>query len=118
MQGSDLQRIMVGLLFPIFDGTLKCTTKAWVENLDTYFQLNKVSEIEAIKITALHLEGEAQDWWFHGLTTLGYHHIISYSAFTKNLVERFDPRDLEAHFAKITKLKQEGDLEDYIIEYL
>ena len=66
----------------------------------------------------LHLEGEAQDWWFHGLTTLGHHHITSYSAFSKKLVERFDPRDPEAHFAKITKLKQEGDLEDYIAEYL
>ena len=33
-------------------------------------------------------------------------------------MERFDPRDPEAHFAKITKLKQEGDIEDYIAEYL
>ena len=64
-----------------------------------------------------HLEGEAQDWWYHGLTTLGYHHITSYSDFTQKLVEGFDPRDLEAHFAKITKLKQEGDLEDYNAEY-
>ena len=53
--------------------------------------------MEAIKIVALHLEGEAQDWWFHGLTTLGNHHITSYSAFTNNLVERFDPRDSEGH---------------------
>ena len=89
-----------------------------MEKLDTYFQLNKVSEIEAIKIAALYLEGEAQDWWFHELTTLGHHHITSYSAFTKKLVERFDPRDSEAHFSKITKLKQEGDLEEYIVEYL
>ena len=108
----------MGILFlPAYDGTPKCTTKAWVEKLDAYFQLNKVSEIEAIKIAALHLEGEAQEWWFHGLTTLGHHHITSYSAFTKKLVERFDPRDPEAHFAKLTKLKQEGDLEDYIAEY-
>ena len=96
---------MVGFFLPTFDGTPKFTAKAWVEKLDTYLQLHKVSEIEAIKIAALHLEGEAQDWWFHGLTTLGNHHITSYSAFTKNLVERFDPRDPEAHFAKITKLK-------------
>ena len=109
---------MVGLFLPTFDGTPKCTAKSWVEMLDTYFQLNKVSEIEAIKIVALHLEGEAQDWLFHGIATLGHHHITSYSSFTKKLVERFDPRDPEAHFAKLTKLKQEGDLEDYIVEYL
>ena len=33
-------------------------------------------------------------------------------------MEIFDPRDPEAHFVKLTKLKQEGDLEDYIAEYL
>ena len=109
---------MVGFFFPTFYGTPKCTKKAWVEKLDTYFQLNKVSEIEAIKIVALHLEGEAQYWWFHGLTTLGHHHIMSYSDLTKKLVERFDPRDPEAHFSRLTKLKEEGDLEDYIAEYL
>ena len=59
IQGSALQRSMVGLFLPTFDGTPKCTSKAWVEKLDTYFQLNKVSEIEAIKIVVLHLEGEA-----------------------------------------------------------
>ena len=52
------------------------------------------------------------------MTTLGHHHITSYSAFTNNLVERFDPRDLEAHFFKINKLKKEGNLEDYIAVYL
>ena len=103
---------------PTFDGTSKHIAKAWVEKLDTYFQLHKVSEMEAIKTFALNLEGEAQDWLFNGLTTLGHHHITSYSTFTKKLVERFDPRDSEAHFAKITKLKKERDLEDYIAEYL
>ena len=37
---------------------------AWVEKLDTYFQLNKVSEIEAIKIVALHLEGKLKNGGF------------------------------------------------------
>ena len=118
MQGKNLQHNMGRFFLPTYDGTPKCTSKAWVEKLDTYFPLNKVSEIEAIKIVALHLEGEAQEWWFHGLTTLGHHHITSYSTFTKNPVERFDPRDPKAHFFKLTKLKQEGDLEEYITEYL
>ena len=77
MQGLAQQRNMVGLFLPTFDGTPKFTAKAWVEKLDTYFQRNRVSEIEAIKIVALHLEGEAQEWWFHGLATLGHHHITS-----------------------------------------
>ena len=105
MQGSALQHSMVRLFLPTFDGTCNFSTKAWAEKLGTYFQLNKVSEIEAIKIDALHLEGEAQKWWFNGLATLGHHHITSYLVFTKSLVERFDPRDPKAHFVKLTKLK-------------
>jgi len=28
-------------------------------------------ELEAIKMDTLHMEGEAHDWWFDGLATLG-----------------------------------------------
>ena len=118
MQESYLQHIIGRFFLPTYYGSPKCTTKAWVEKLDTYFHLNRVSEIEAIKIVALHLEGEAHEWWFHGLTTLGHAHITSYSFFTKRLVEIFDPRDPKAHFVELTKLKQKEDLEDYIAEYL
>ena len=34
--------------------------------------------MEAIKIVALHLEGEAHDWWFHGLSTLGHANVTTY----------------------------------------
>ena len=49
--------------------------------------------MEAIKITALHLEGEAHDWWFHGLSTLGHANVTAYSEFTRRLVEIFDRRE-------------------------
>jgi len=65
-----------------FDGCSKCTTRAWVEKLDTYFQLNQMTEVEAIKMATLHLEGEAHNWWFHGLTMLGHASVTSYEDFT------------------------------------
>ena len=74
--------------------------------------------MEAIKIVALHLEGEAHDWWFHGLYTLGHANVNAYSEFTRRLVERFDRRDLEAPFMGLAKLKQSGNLETYISEFL
>ena len=61
--------------------------------------------MEAINITTLHLEGEAHDSWFHGLSTLGHANVIAYSEFTRKVVERFDRRDLEAPFMSLTKLK-------------
>lgn len=47
-------------------------------------------EGEAIKIAMLHLEGEAHDWWFHGLTTLGDAGKIAYDDFTRRVLEWFE----------------------------
>ena len=74
-------------VFPKFDGSSTSFAKAWVEKLDIYFQLNKVPEMESIKIAALHFEGEAHDWWFHGLSTLGHANVTDYFDFTRRVVE-------------------------------
>ena len=79
---------------PKFYGSSTCSSKAWVEKLDIYFQFNKVPEMEAIKITALHFEGEAHNWWFHGLSTLGHANVTAYFEFTRRLVERFGRKNL------------------------
>ena len=73
--------------------------------------------MEAIKIAALHLEGEAHEWWFHGLSTLGHANVTAYSEFTRRLVEIFDRRDLEAPFMNLAKLKQSGNTKSYISEF-
>lgn len=68
-----------------------------------------MSETEAIKVATLHLDGEAQDWWFHGLVTLGHSTATTYAEFTKRLIKRFDQRDLEQHFVELSRLKQTGN---------
>ena len=101
----DQHHSMGRLFLPNFDGSSNFYAKAWVEKLDIYFQLNKVREMEAIKIAALHFEGEAHDWWFHGLSTLGHSNVTTYSEFTRMVVEWFDRRDPEAPFMSLAKLK-------------
>ena len=118
MQSNGLQHTMGRFFLPYFDGSSKCTSKSWVEKLDIYFQLNQVPKIESIKIAALHLEGGAHDWWFHGLSTLGHANVNTYSEFTQRLVDRFDQRDPKAHFIEIAKLKQLGNPETYISKFL
>ena len=77
-----------------------------------------MSETEAIKVATLHLDGEAQDWWFHGMVTLGHSTVTTYAEFTKRLMERFDRRDPEQHFVELTRLKQTGSQETYISDFL
>ena len=40
-------------------------------------------EKNAIKLDTLHLEVEAQEWWYHGLVILGHNTITLYPDFYK-----------------------------------
>ena len=82
IQNNDPHWTMGRFFLLAFDGSSKCTPKSWVEKLDIYFQFNQVPEMEAIKIVALHLEGEVPNWWFHGLSTLGHANVTAYVEFT------------------------------------
>ena len=77
-----------------------------------------MAETEAIKVATLHLDGEAQDWWFHGMVTLGHSTVTTYAEFTRGLIERFDRRDPEEHFVELTRLKQIESPETYIADFL
>ena len=57
-QSSELQRTIGRIPFPTYDGSTKFTTRARVENLDTFFQLNRMTGGEAIKMATSHLEDE------------------------------------------------------------
>jgi hypothetical protein len=74
-------------------------------------------ESKAISFTTLHLDGEAHEWWYHGLVTLGHSRITSYLEFTERLMERFDKRDPELHFKDLMQLRQTGSVETFITEF-
>jgi hypothetical protein len=105
------------LTIPNFDGSSSSTARAWVQKLDTYFQLNPMIEADAIKLATLHLDGEAHDWWYHGLVTLGHNNITTYVDFTQRLLERFEKKDPELHFRELAQLKQTGSVEAFIAEF-
>jgi len=64
-----------------------------------------MTEEEAIKLATLDLYGEAHEWWYHGLATLGHNNIISYTNLTQILIQYFGRKDLEVHFRDLIKLK-------------
>ena len=53
-------------LLPTYDGS--STSRAWARKLEEFFLLHLVVEREAIEFVALHLEGEANVWWFSQLS--------------------------------------------------
>ena len=89
-QNYELKKIVGRFTIPNFEGSRSCSQRIWVQKFDIYFQLNLMTETDAIKLATLHLDGEAHEWWCHGLVTLGHNTITSYSDFTQRLMERFD----------------------------
>ena len=81
---------IIKVTIPSFTGSSQMSSSAWIQKLDVYFKLNPMVEEDAIKMAILHLEGEANDWWFHGPNTLGHDKISSYEYLMKELVEIFD----------------------------
>jgi hypothetical protein len=88
-----------------------------VQNLDTYFQVNPMTETKVIKFATLHLDGEAHEWWYHVLVTLGHADITFYLEFTQKLMERFNKKYSKLHFRELAQLKQVGTLDAYITKF-
>lgn len=74
-------------------------------------------EAKAIKFATLKLEGEAHEWWYHGLITLGHSNITTYEDITQIWIRRFDRKYLEIHFRELAQLKQIGTPNAYIEEF-
>jgi hypothetical protein len=113
----DFIRKVGKITIPFFDVSSKCTTRVWVQNIDMYYKLNQMTETKAINFATLHLEGEANKWWHHGLVTVGHSHITSYREFTERLLDRFDRRDPEIHFRDLSQLRQTDTIEAFITKF-
>jgi hypothetical protein len=116
-QNMDFIKKVGKLNIPTFDGSSRCSAHTWVQKLDTYFKLNPMTESEAISFATLHLDGEAHEWWYHGMETLGHNHITSYLEFTERLMERSERRDKELHFGDLTQLRHTGSVDAFITEF-
>ena len=78
---------------PTFDGSSQSSVNTWAQKLDVYFQLNPMVEEDALKMDIFHFDGESNDWWFHGLKTLGHDQVKTYGYFFGRVLERFEQKD-------------------------
>lgn len=52
-QNYELRKKVGKLSLPYFDASGKTTTRAWVQKVDTYLQLNPMTEEEAINLLSM-----------------------------------------------------------------
>ena len=102
---------------PTFDGSSQSSSNTWVQKLDVYFQLNPMVEEDALKMAILHLEGDANEWWFHGLKNLGHGHVKTYGEFIDRVLEIFEQKDPELSFKELAQLKQVETPTDYMMDF-
>ena len=77
---------------PTFDRFSSSTAKAWRKELHAFFRLHLVVEKEFVQIAALHLQGEANEWWFGHIE---HAKVTKYSYFFQRIRKKFDRRKPE-----------------------
>ena len=79
--------------------------------------MNPMAESDAIKLESIHLDGDAIDWWFHGMKTLDHDQVVTYEEFTRKLSKRFDRRDHDISFRYLSHNREVGTPKEYISEF-
>ena len=74
-------------------------------------------EEDALKMAILHLEGDANEWWFHGMKILSHDQVKTYGEFVDMVLERFEQKDPELSFRELAQLKKVGNPIEYMLEF-
>lgn len=115
--GKELQHKIGKLQIPSFDGK-KMTIRVWVHQLQTYLVLNpSMTEEEAINFASLHFDGDALEWWRHGMSNQGYGSITSFKEFTRQLVKKFDQKWENNYFWDLNALRQTNTVDEFVVEF-
>ena len=74
-------------------------------------------EEDALKMAILHFDGNANEWWFDVLKTLGHYQVKTYGEFVNKVLERFEKKVPELSFKELAQLKQVGTPIEYMLEF-
>ena len=81
-------------LLSTFDGSLTCAAEVWVKKLEAFFLLHPIVDREALEIIALHLEGEAKNWW---ISHLSHTRVSTLVEFSQRLIGRLEKGGRSPH---------------------
>jgi hypothetical protein len=94
-----------------FDGS---NPTGWVTQMEHYFYLyNITNELAKLRYGVLHLDQERWQWWkWRKNARQGY---VAWTHFVVEVYECFDTDT--NHLGRLTKLKQSGTVEDFIVAF-
>lgn len=87
---NDVQNIVGKITLTPFNGLAMSSIIKWVYELDTYFTLNPMRVLDAIRYAPYNLDGDAMALQYCRTIPLGHIGITYYREFRRRLIERFD----------------------------
>jgi hypothetical protein len=94
-----------------FDGS---DPTSWVTQMEHYFSLyGIIDELSKLWYGVLHLDQERWQWW--KLRKNAHQGYVSWTYFMEEIYEGFDTDT--NHLGPLTKLKQSGTVEDFIVSF-
>ncbi|KAK2985526.1 hypothetical protein RJ640_015851 [Escallonia rubra] len=107
IQAYQNQPLIPKLMFPSFDGK---DPRGWINKAYKYFQFQPVNDYLKVSLAAIHLEGEANDWFQAYQVGRG---VITWPELIKDLSLRFEEQCFDSVVHKFNKLKQTSTVSDY-----
>ena len=86
----------------------------WIYKAEHYFDFFGTDDAQKVRLASFHMEGEELQWfqWARCLTTHP-----SWEEFIKILCQEFGPSEMEDSAESLVKLRQDGTLRDYVLEF-
>ncbi|RRT61228.1 hypothetical protein B296_00018971 [Ensete ventricosum] len=86
----------------------------WISCAERYFQFYRIANTTRVEIVAIHLEGDAIQWfnWFKHT-----HEGLSWQRFKEGLLDRFGPTDFNSIDEQLTKIRQTSTIQKYQIRF-
>ena len=81
----------------------------WISRAERYFRYHKTADASMIEIAAIHLDGDAIQWFHWFKYTYG---VLSWRQFKEGLLIRFGPTDYE-NIDVLAKIRQTSTVQEY-----
>ena len=82
----------------------------WISRTERYFQYHKTADASMVKFAAIHLEGDAIQWFKQFEHTYG---VLSWQQFKEGLLIRFRPTDYENIDEQLAKIRQTSTIQEH-----
>lgn len=97
--------------FPHFNGD---NPRNWLRKCHRFFMVNPMAEHEKVILASMHLEGKAEYWYVDYVE--GREH-MGWNMFVAMVMDRFEEEERENLVGDFNKLKQDGSVESYKIQF-